>query len=217
MEFSNLWWSRILQVLLPCRTLVAQLCLTLCYPMDYSPPGFSVHGILQAKILERVAILFSRGFSWLRDQTWVSCTAGRFFTIWTTRETQDTILKAHKIGYIKVECACLLGLFNHVWLSAALWTVALQAPLSVGFSRQEYWSGFPCPPPGDLPDSRIKPVPLMSPALAGRFFTSSTTWEVLVVSFFFFAFKFVIQMVIILCGVLSSPINSINKVSINFL
>ena len=47
---------------------------------------------------------------------------------------------------------------------AALWAVACQAPLSVGFSRQEYWSGFPCPPPGGLPDPRIEPV---SPALAG--------------------------------------------------
>ena len=158
MDFSNLWWSTILQVLLPSKTLVAQSCLTLCYPMDCSPPGFSVHGILQAKILERVAILFSRGFSSPRDQTLVSCIAGIFFTIWTTREAQDTILKAHKIGYNKVECAWVLSLFNHVWLFATLWTVALQAPLSVGFSRQEYWSGLSCPPPRDLPDLRIKPM-----------------------------------------------------------
>ena len=48
-----------------------------------------------------------------------------------------------------------------------LWAVAHQAPLSLGFSRQEYWSGFPFPPPGDLPDPGIKPV---SPALAGGFF-----------------------------------------------
>ena len=50
--------------------------------------------------------------------------------------------------------------------------------LSTGFSRQEYWSGLPCPLPGDLPHPRIKPTSLMSPELAGRFFTSSTTWEV---------------------------------------
>ena len=49
--------------------------------MDCSPPGSSVHGILQARILEWVAISFSRGSSWPRDQTWVSCTVGRFFTI----------------------------------------------------------------------------------------------------------------------------------------
>jgi len=62
-------------------------------------------------------------------------------------------------------------------LFATLWTVARQAPLSKGFSRQEYWSGLPCPPPGDLPDPGIKLLSLMSPVLAGRFFTSSSTWE----------------------------------------
>ena len=54
------------------------------------------------------------------------------------------------------------------------WTVAL-APLSMGFSRQEYWSGLPCPPPGNLPDPGIERPSLMSPALAGGFFTSSAT------------------------------------------
>ena len=52
------------------------------------------------------------------------------------------------------------------------------APLSMGFSRQESWSGLLCPPPGDLPDPGIKPASLMSSALAGRFFTTSVTWEV---------------------------------------
>ena len=63
-----------------------QSCPTLCDAMDYSPPISSVHGILQARILAWVAISFSRGSSWPRDQTWVSCIAGRFFTIWATRE-----------------------------------------------------------------------------------------------------------------------------------
>ena len=54
--------------------------------MDCSPPGSSLHGILQARILEWVAIPFSRGSSWPRDWTWASCFAGRFFTIWATRE-----------------------------------------------------------------------------------------------------------------------------------
>ena len=58
-----------------------------------------------------------------------------------------------------------------------LWTVAHQAPLSMGFSRQEYWSGLPCPSPGDLPHLGIEPKSLMSPALAGGFFTTSATWE----------------------------------------
>ena len=60
--------------------LVAQLCPTLCDPTDCSPPGFSVHGILQARILEWIAIPFSRRTSQPRNQTLVSCMAGRFFT-----------------------------------------------------------------------------------------------------------------------------------------
>ena len=56
-----------------------------------------------------------------------------------------------------------------------LWTAACQAPLSMGFSKQEYCSGLPCPPLGDLPDPGIES--LMSPALAGGFFTNSATWE----------------------------------------
>ena len=74
-------------------------------------------------------------------------------------------------------CVCLLGRFSHVRLFATPWTVARQAPLSLGCSRQEYWSGLPCPPPGDLPNPGIEPVSLMSPALAGGFFTISTNWE----------------------------------------
>ena len=62
------------------KVLVTQLCLTLCDPMNCSPPGFSVHGIIQARILEWVVISFSRGSSQPRDRTHVSCIAGRFFT-----------------------------------------------------------------------------------------------------------------------------------------
>ena len=64
--------------------LVDQLCPTLCDPMDCSNPGSSVHEILQARILEWVAIPFSKGSSWPRDQTQISCSEGRFFSIWTT-------------------------------------------------------------------------------------------------------------------------------------
>ena len=63
----------------------------------------------------------------------------------------------------------VLSHFCRVQLFAILWTVARQAPLSMGFPSQEYWSGLPFPPPGDLPDPGIEP---MSPALAGGFFTS---------------------------------------------
>ena len=74
--------------------------------------------------------------------------------------------------------ACMLSCFSHVWLFATLCkklaTVAHQDPLSMGFSRQEYWSGLPFPPPGDLPNPGIEPV---SHALAGGFFTPRATWE----------------------------------------
>ena len=70
-----------------------------------------------------------------------------------------------------------LSCFSRVLLLATLWAIDPQAPLSLGFSRQEYWSGLLCPPSGDLPDSGIKPTSLMSPALADGFFTASTTWE----------------------------------------
>ena len=65
---------------------------------------------------------------------------------------------------------------SHVQLSATPGTIARQAPLSMGFSRQE-WSGLPRPPPGDLPDPGIEPTSLLSPALAGGFFTTSATWD----------------------------------------
>ena len=65
---------------------VLQSCPTLCDPIDGSLSGSSVHGILQARTLEGVAIPFSRGSSRPRDQTWVSCIVGRRFTVWATRE-----------------------------------------------------------------------------------------------------------------------------------
>ena len=83
-------------------------------------------------------------------------------------------------GVIRVFCVCALVCAQSlgcVWLSATLWTVAHQAPLSMGFSRQECWSGLPFPPPGDLPNPGIEPTSLTSPALAGGVFTTSATWE----------------------------------------
>ena len=65
--------------------------------------------------------------------------------------------------------AWMLSCFSHVQLCVTLWIVPRQAPLSMGFSRQEYWNGLPCPPPGDLLNLRIKPTSLTS-ALSGRFF-----------------------------------------------
>ena len=68
------------------KVLVAQFCLTLCEPKDYSLLTSSVHGILQARIMESVAILFSRGSAQPKDGTQVSCIAGRFFTVRATRD-----------------------------------------------------------------------------------------------------------------------------------
>ena len=73
-------------------------------------------------------------------------------------------------------CVCVCG---GCWWSGA---VACQAPLSKGFSRQEHWSGLPCPPPGDLPNPGIESTSPTSPALAGGFFTTSATWEAPVTS-----------------------------------
>ena len=72
---------------------------------------------------------------------------------------------------------CMLSCFSHVQLFATPWTIAHQAPVSMGFSRQDYYSGLPCPSPEDLPDPWIKLAFLMSPPLAGGFFTTSATWE----------------------------------------
>ena len=68
-----------------------------------------------------------------------------------------------------------MSFLSCVQLFATPWTVTHQVPLPMGFSRQEYRSGLPCPSPGDLPDSGIERMSLNSPALAGRFFTASAT------------------------------------------
>ena len=79
-------------------------------------------------------------------------------------------------------CVCVyvcVHACTHLCLFVTPWTVARQALLSIGFFREEYWSGLPCPPPRDLPNPGIEPESLASPALAGRFFTTGVTWEVL--------------------------------------
>jgi len=71
-------------------------------------------------------------------------------------------------------CMCML---SRVQLFVTPWTVAHQTPLSMGFSRQEYCSGLPFPPPGDLPNPRIEPTSLVSPTLSGEFFTPEPLGE----------------------------------------
>ena len=183
--------------------------------MDCSPPGFSVHGILQARILEWVAMPSSRGSSWPRDQTHVSCIfciAGRFFTTESLGKPRKTskwesdeckmfsegartgrqravsvcvesgcplmaaaaaaslqscptlcdpidgsppgspipgILQARTLEWVAISFSRAwkgkveVKLLSHVRLLATPWTAAYQAPPSMGFSRQEYWSGVP--------------------------------------------------------------------------
>ena len=90
------------------KLLISQSCQTLGNPMDCSPPGSSVHGILQARILEWVAISVSRGSSHPRDQTQVSCITGRFFTRWVTRWEQKLCHKTerHARGFQKPTTPC---------------------------------------------------------------------------------------------------------------
>ena len=150
----------------------------------YILPGSSVHGIFQARVLEWVAISFSRGSSRCRDWTQVSHTAGRRFTLWATREATCGIGNA-AAGKSHQSCPTLCdpidgsppgspvpGIlqartlewgaisFSNAWkwkvkmkshsrvrLLVTPWTAAYQAPPSMGFSRQEYWSGVPLPSP----------------------------------------------------------------------
>ena len=131
---------------------VAHLCPTLCNPMDCSLPGSSVHGILQARILEWTAIPFYRGCSQPTDQIQVSRIADGFFTISANREALE-----HWRGLCRVMSCRVVKSLSHVQLFVTPWTVAYQAPPSMGFSKQEYWYGFPFPSPGNLPNPRIKP------------------------------------------------------------
>ena len=87
------------------------------------------------------------------------------------------ILQPHSWAYNLKACCAMLNHFSCSQLFVTLLTVTLQAPLSMGFSRQHYWSWLPCPSPGHLPDPGIKPMSLMSPALASGFFTISTIWD----------------------------------------
>ena len=95
--------------------------------------------------------------------------AGGFFTTSATWEVRITPVFPPKMHTLTAQTPVAQNVTPR--------TVAHQAPLSMEFSRQEYWSGLPCPPPGDLPDPGIKPMSPVSPALAGGFFTTSTTWE----------------------------------------
>ena len=88
---------------------------------------------------------------------------------WTEEQKKRTMI------HFLLMRAMVLSRFSRVQFLITPWTVARQVPPSMGFSRQEDWSGLLCPPPGDLPNPGIEPTSLMSPALAGGFFTTSAT------------------------------------------
>ena len=158
------------------KVLVTQSCLTLGNPVNYSPPDSSVNAILQAKMLEWIVIPFSRGSSWPRDQTQVSCISGRFFTIWDTREAQK---EGDRSPWLMVLAHSSLTYNPGTELSLRLWYVSYHShiqlckpldciatgSLFMVFFRQEYRNGLPFPPPGDLPNSGIEPVSPAPPAL----------------------------------------------------
>ena len=118
-----------------CLCVVTKSYLTLCDPMDCSPLGSSVRGISQARIMEWVAISFCRGSSHRSDRTCISCIAGGLFTEPPGKTPEKTLL------------LLLLSRFSRVQLCVTPWTAAHQAPPSLGFSRQEHWSGLPFPSP----------------------------------------------------------------------
>ena len=109
-------------------------CLTLCDPMDCSPPGSSVHGVNQARILDKVDISFSRRSSWPRIKP-ISCIGRRILCHWAIRKAQNR----HML------CYTMLNHFSRVRLCVTPEMAAHQAPPSLGFSRQEHWSGLPFP------------------------------------------------------------------------
>ena len=123
--------------------------------MDWSLPGSSVGGILQARMLEWIAVPSSRGsarprtpkvISCVSCSSWISCTVGASLP----PPEEPPMLSCASLCWVTQSCLTL----------ATPWNVARQAPLFLGLPRQEYWSGVPCPTPGDLPYPGIEPVSL---------------------------------------------------------
>ena len=105
------------------------------------------------------------GYDWATELNWTECSSLPLEIFLALKST---------LSHMGM-CCVVLSRFSHVQLFATVWSIAFEAPPSIGFSRQEYWSGLPFPSPGDIPNPGIEPG---SPALAGRFFTTNATWEV---------------------------------------
>ena len=133
-------------------------------------------GRKESDTTERLSLAFSFNHSSWRGNKF-SLLASIFRVCHTQDRLSWTGISRIPAGNLLSMYACMLSCCSHVRLFITLWTIARQASLSMGFIRQEYWSVLPCPPPGDLPDPEINPSSLMSPALAGRFLTTSATWE----------------------------------------
>ena len=131
------------------------LCRRIVYQLDHKG---------SPRILEWVAYPFSSRSSQARNQTEVSCIAGGFLTNWAIGFLKGlfNMLSRFPFGDLALGCGFVLCHFSHVQLFMTAWTVACQTPLFMGLSRQEYWSGLPCPPPGDCLNPGIEPG---SPAL----------------------------------------------------
>ena len=131
----------------------------------------SLHHVLQRALIEAVYTLSKKSSTTkLLPQTWVY--------------TQYLSIKTPQLWTLSVSsCAFAWSCFSHVRLFSSLWTTTHQAPLSMGLSRQEYWSMFPSP--GGLPNQGIKPTSLKSPVLAGRFLTTSAPWDLCLSSIHF--------------------------------
>ena len=146
-----------------------------CDPMDCSLPGSSVHGILQARILEWIAISFSGWSSWPRNWTDVSFTAGRFFTgCCEGRPPEEGLPKSQTLvwqipSYQLLHCCFYLIPKSCLTLCDPM-DYSLPGSSVHGISQQEYWRGLPFPSPGDLPDRGVEPA---FPALTGWFFTAA--------------------------------------------
>ena len=139
-----------------CCCSVTKLCLILCDPVDCSTSGCPVFHYLPESAQTHV--------HWISDVIQPSHTL--------LPSSPPALIYIYDYIYV-----CVLSHFSFVQLFVTLWTVAHQAPLSMGFSRKEYWSGLPCPSSRGSSQSRDQHASLMSPALAGEFFTTSATWE----------------------------------------
>ena len=198
-----------------CFVFPASLLISLCISGTfcgrwYLETKMWVHGYILKKTLNILKITFQlqllQNIGYICHVVWyilepilypIICTSP--FSLLVTTSLFSIFVSLFFFCYVCVLSHSVTQLFQ---LFANLWTIAHQVPLSMGFSRQEYWRGLPCPPPEDLPDLGIEPA---SPALAGGFFATSATWEApfllysLVFFFFYSTYKRYHTVFVFLC------------------